>query len=289
VRKVEAQVTSNISGTVRDSNGDPVGNARVGIFALGRTFDVTISDGTYAISGVPHSAGPYDVQLLAPCTRDQVKRVVVDGPETVNFTIPAQDKSAGYRCTHTVFPQYIPGTTQLLEGDDESTVLPLPFPFPFFGTSYTSFRLHTNGFINFEGGDPGSPPHNQSLPDANAFRPNAAIYAFWDDLNLDAGRSITRTTTEGTSPNRFFVIEWFNATFFDDPTRRLSFEIVLFEDGRIALQYKDISVHSQDLRERGSSATVGIENRDGTAAVQRLFNQPYLDNGFGIEFAPATK
>jgi hypothetical protein len=156
----------------------------------------------------------------------------------------------------------------------------------------SQLRGLTTRRLNFVGG-PSNTASNGPLPDSTSSRPNAAIYAFWDDLIVDAPNASVRTTTGGVAPNRFFVIEWVNARFFfDDPAeniRRVSFEIVLFENGHIVLQYKDISTNSKDLRERGSSATVGIENQAGTAAVQRLFDQPLLDNGLGIEFAPASK
>ena len=54
-------------------------------------------------------------------------------------------------------------------------------------------------------------------------------------------------------------------------------------------QYKDISLVTTNLRERGTSATVGIENESGTAALGRSYNQPYLDNGLAIQFVPAPK
>ena len=72
-----------------------------------------------------------------------------------------------------------------------------------------------------------------------------------------------------SSPNRF-VIEWRNATFFGDSTRRLDFELILYENGQILTEYRNIA---DDARERGSSATLGIENDSGTVAFQYSSNE----------------
>jgi carboxypeptidase family protein len=289
IRVVEAQGVDSVSGRVTNSNGDPVAGLRVGIYALERPFVQTNANGNYTIANVPHADGPYEVQLLAPCKKDQSKRILVNGPEVVNFTIPAATDTGGrYRCSLSTFP-YIDGTTVLpLTGDDQSTPVVLPFSFPFMGTSpgFGTVHVSTNGSLNFLAAN--SEFRNTPLPSSTA--PNDAIYPFWDDLLVDANATV-RTATGGVSPNRFFVIEWLNVTFnLPDTGRRLDFEAVLFESsGRIVLNYRDIATDTSFERERGLSATVGIENLEGTAALQRSFNQPFLDNGLAFEFAPASK
>ena len=288
VRSVEAQGVDSITGTVRDSNNDPVPGVRVGIFALERPLVQTNASGNYTIANVPHAQGPYDVQLLAPCNKDQSKRIVVNGPEVVNFTIPAAaDVGGGYRCSLSTFP-YVESATVVpeLTGDDASTGVVLPFSFPFMGSSFGTVYVSTNGSLNFLAAN--SDFINTSLPSGSA--PNDAIYPFWDDLVVDASASV-RTAIGGVAPNRFFVIEWLNVTFTaPDSGRRLDFEAVLFESGgRIVLNYRDIATNTSFERERGLSATVGIENLEGTAGIQRSFNQPFLDNGYAIEFAPVPK
>lgn len=276
---------TTVSGTVRDSNGDPVAGVRVGIYALSAAFVVTNSSGAYAIPNVARSNSPYDVQLLVPCTRDQSKRVVVNGPKTVDFTVATTDTQAGYTCAPSSFP-YIDGTTDLLlTGDDNTTSTALPFTFSFFGQAYTQVNVDTNGYVTF-GAPASSSFFNVAL--SNSAGPNNAIYAFWDDLIIGTGSSV-RVATGGVAPNRFFAIEWHAVSATGDPNVFLSFETVLFETGRIVLNYKDISLAAGSERIRGSSATVGIENAAGTAAFQRSFNQPVLDNGYAIEFVKAPK
>jgi len=101
-----------------------------------------------------------------------------------------------------------------------------------------------------------------------------------------SGATVT-FTSGGTSPNRFFVVAWSNALIVGTD-QRVTFEAVLFENGRIVFVYSGIGRSATNYVERGAGATVGLENKAGTAAVQRSFNQPYLNDGFAIEFVPVA-
>ena len=70
------------------------------------------------------------------------------------------------------------------------------------------------------------------------------------------------------------MIEFRNAHIGpSDTTRRVDFNVVLFENGEILTQYRNIA---DDGRERGNSATIGIENHTGTDALRFAFNQTLL-------------
>jgi hypothetical protein len=156
-----------------------------------------------------------------------------------------------------------------LTGDDASTAVPLPFPFRFYGTDYTTAFVATNGHVNFLALNTAFT--NVAIP--STVTPNAAIYSFWDDLVVDPTASV-RTAILGTAPNRRFVIEWRNVQFFSDATRRIDANVVLHENGQILTQVRNLA---DDGRERGNSATLGIENAAGTVALRYSFNQAVLD------------
>jgi hypothetical protein len=102
------------------------------------------------------------------------------------------------------------------------------------------------------------------------------------------------TAVLGAAPHRRFVIEWRNVAFsaYSLSGARLSVEIVLPEDsGEILVQYAGVNDAFQDPKaaaEQGKSATIGIENADGTGAFQYSFNKAVLNDGHAIVFRPST-
>ena len=97
---------------------------------------------------------------------------------------------------------------------------------------------------------------NAAIPTTG--RPNGAVYGTGTTSSstpsLDPGRRAQRR------PDRRFVIEFRNVHFFQDTSRRIDFNIVLHENGEILTQYRNIA---DDGRERGNSATLGIEYHTG--------------------------
>jgi hypothetical protein len=168
-------------------------------------------------------------------------------------------------------------TVLALTGDDEVATLDLPFPFTFYGETYSRARLCTNGFLEFVGPTTTNcSASNAGIPTTG--RPNGAVYGFWDDLFVDAQASI-RADVRGSAPNRRFVIEFRNVHFFEDTSRRIDFNLVLHENGEILTQFRNIA---DDGRERGNSATLGLENGTGTDALRFSFNETLLEAEPGV-------
>jgi hypothetical protein len=290
VTAADAVTLVSVSGKVVDTNNHPVAGAPVGIYATEQAFTTTASDGTYTISNVPTSSSPYDVQLIVPCHRDQHTSVLVGGSVTgVNFTVPAAaDKdSFGYACQGSANETYITadGNTGIF-GDDVSLSVALPFPFKFYGVNYTTVNIGTNGLASFT--QTATQSVNKPLPEPTD-APGAAIFPYWDDLDMTvaAGSGIF-TQTIGTAPHRQFVIEWRNMIFYTDSNSSnpavLDFEAVLGEDNKVTFNYILPYSTAETFRTHGTSATVGIQNANGTVALQRSFNQPYLISGQSIVF-----
>jgi hypothetical protein len=265
-----------VTGTVNDGLGNPISNATITILGTPIPPAITDANGFYSFASVPE--GEYDVHATAGgCNDPQTQHLVVVGSETLDFTLPQHSDAFGYTCQIVPF-NFIDANNDLgLFGDDDATQVNLPFPFTFYGQTYNTAYVSTNGFLNFEefnaslGGGP--------IPDFIA--PNSAIYPFWDDLYVDFGAASVRTELLGTAPNRQFVIEWRDVAFCCISAERVRFEIVLFENGHILMQYTGIDANG---REQGDSATVGIENETSSIALQYSFNQPVISDGLAVRY-----
>jgi subtilisin family serine protease len=270
------RVTSGVvSGVVRDSAGAPVANATVQIIGTPIAPVVTGANGAYSFAAVPN--GTYQARASAGgCYDQQTQALTVNGNTTLNFTIPNRRDLFGNFCVLEA-GNYVEGDTPLaLTGDDASTAVNLPFEAFYYGRAYNRAFVSTNGNINFLAAN--TEFSNGSIP--STATPNAAIYALWDDMVVDAqARMFTKMS--GTAPNREFVVEWRNALFFDT-TLRVDFEVVLSEKGEISLRYRNLD--AANGRETGSSATVGIENHAGNDALQYSFNQSTLSDAQSIRF-----
>ena len=149
------------------------------------------------------------------------------------------------------------GSTRPIEtplfGDEFVGRLHLPFAFPFYGETYSQLFISDNGYLNFLGPDQfnGFPIEIPSESD-----PNAAIYALWQDLHVDNDGAI-KFETVGSAPDRAFVIAY-DAVKAGNSSR--SFELKLWENGDIDLLYDEAGT--------GENAGIGIENADGTDALQ---------------------
>jgi len=266
----------SVSGHVRDGDGNPLAGATVTIEGTPIPPATTDASGAYSFASVPE--GEYDVTASAGgCYETQTQHLVVDGDETLDFTLPQRHDNFGYFCQATGFSFVDANTVLPLSGDDAAVAVTLPFPFTFYGQTYDTAQVATNGFLNFLA--PDATFTNGPIPSTTP--PNGAIYPFWDDLIVDGAASV-RTEELGTAPNRSFVIEWDNVAFFADTSRRVNFEVILTETGQMTYQYQGIDDVGM---EEGSSATIGIENAAGDDALQYSFNQAAVSNGTAILFS----
>jgi hypothetical protein len=149
-------------------------------------------------------------------------------------------------------------------GDDDGATVSLPFRFDFYGQAKTEVTISSNGYLTF--GDEPFEYVNEEIPNTDA--PNDAIYPYWDDLDPgDSGRVYFQAEDDR------LIVQWENVSYFDESASN-TFQVILRSDGTMKFQYQDV-----DTRQ---SATVGVENADGTAAMQTAFNTDYVENGLAV-------
>jgi extracellular elastinolytic metalloproteinase len=276
-----------VSGYVRDSSGSPVPNATVRIAGSSYGAVVTngagfysfpaVANGTYTATATPAGSG---------CVLPQTLQFTVSRPTTVNFTLPTRLDAFGYSCRNETAAFEEAAIPTLITGTSGVDAVDLPFPVVFYGQAYNRVYVCANGFVEFAGpGTTNCSSSNGTIP--GTARPNGAIYPFWDDLVIDALSSV-RTELKGAAPNRRFVIEFRNVHVSGNTSQRLDFNTVLLENGQVVTQHRNIAA---DDRERGSSATIGIEMHTGTVALMYSLNTAVLTVEPGvttIRYIPPT-
>jgi subtilisin family serine protease len=143
------------------------------------------------------------------------------------------------------------GTELSLSDDDFSSFIPLGFSFKYFGKSYNSINVMSNGWVSFTHTSEWFPV---CIPDEGG-----AICPLGVDLSPDNSSKI-RYTTQGTAPSRKFVVEYNNVKYYDpNITSTSTFQIVFYEaSNSISFQYLNVS---------GTPLTVGLENEDGSRGI----------------------
>jgi hypothetical protein len=155
----------------------------------------------------------------------------------------------------------------LTNQDDTSVSIPIGFSFPFYGQSYTSLFVSSNGLITF-----GSANTEFTNANMTSDPTQAAIAPFWDDLHTGGGAPDSNVFFQvlGSGSTTRLVIDWNKVRFFSGGTTgdTITFEAVLGLDGSIRFNYADL-VSGTAAGNNGASATVGIKDA-GTQGANRL-------------------
>ena len=162
----------------------------------------------------------------------------------------------------------------------------LPFVFTFYGIEYDEIQINTNGWISF-GSFEMNAFRNYPIPGAGGASPMVA--AFWDDLMTGSGGYVYYYESDD-----FVVIQWDDMRTCGDLTGgwyasncsggpRQTFQIILYSNNEIKIQYKDFNNSSDGNYPSGGTpshgcySTVGIENHLGDMGLEYTFNNSYPD------------
>jgi hypothetical protein len=266
------------------------------------TYNVTISAANIAGDGVPYNGDTTDQDWALVCyncalgpTPTPTPTITPGGPTftptSTRTPTPTRTNTPtpvprcgtpdpfGYRCDDQVTRTWITATVNAgITQDDQAVGVVLPFAFTFYGASYTSVNISSNGNIHF--GTLSTAYSNVCIPNTGV--PNAMIAALWDDLYPPAGGAIYYGTT-GTAPNRVFTVEWRNIQHFSGTPSGATFEIQLLEGANEwYILYPDTIFGTAD--DNGASATTGSENATGTVGLQYSCNQAVVPSGLVVRY-----
>jgi hypothetical protein len=236
-----------------EADGQPVRHINCKSLAAG-TYDVLVD-------GAGGAAGDYDIR----------------------YDTRAADSSFGYWINDTSGNTYtsIAGTagatqvavtttgTYSLAADEAEYSISLPFTFSYHGANRTQIFATTNSYLTFASATVTF--LNDCPLDTSA--PNEALVPFWDD-GIATTASQMWTRTDGVAPDRRFTIEYKNFDVLQCNTNcmandvvdvNVNHQVVLYENGDIEFRYGPRTASNTGCtgRDRGCSATVGIEGNGG--------------------------
>lgn len=157
--------------------------------------------------------------------------------------------------------------------DNSNILLSLPFTFTMRSRDYVDARLYSDGFLRFPDATTGDPLPSRCLP--NLSEPAQGIYGWWADLNPSA--SGAQISSFQPAADRF-VVEFENVPSAGGitPAYTVSFQIVLYENSDIRLNYQEVPA----LRADEPNVTVGVEARDGLFFNQVACKDDNLEIGY---------
>ncbi len=197
--------------------------------------------------------------------------VVTDqgGPDIYGYSWIDSDESGG--------PAYswvdITSVGTIIEGleDDTNTgSFSIGFTFNFYGNDFSSFRFCTNGFVSFTST---SSPYSNGIIPTNGSEPLNLVAPFWDDLDFRTSGTAYYYTNNSDS----LVVSWVDVPHFSSGGP-YTFQIILQSNGKITYQY-------QTVNDPVNSATIGIQNSDGSDGLQVAYNAAYLHNSLAVNLA----
>ncbi|MGZ3899329.1 MAG: T9SS type A sorting domain-containing protein [Bacteroidia bacterium] len=246
-----------------------------------------LNSGTSAsVIATPSSSTNYTVIGTASngCTNIASHQVTINQPPTIlsltatpNVICPVGGNSqlnvsAAMTSNYSVTPiTYSPiptpaGATTLCMGGSAVTVLTngtlddgdwenitLPFTFNFYGTSYNSFAVGTNGFF-FPGAIPNTyTGYGTSFPDP--FSTTPCIAPMYADLDF-SGTGTIEYFTVGVSPNQKLVVNWSGGEYYPT-TGSMGLQLIIYETSNI------IEVHTSNATGNNSEIEA-IQDGTGT-------------------------
>lgn len=165
-----------------------------------------------------------------------------------------------------------PGNQITLSGDDSNAgPVNIGFAFPFYGGTFNTVRVCTNGWLSFT--DAATSYSNQALPNSGA--PANLVAPFWDDLNFGTGTNRAYAFYDGSK----FIVSWVGVPRYNDAASVMTFQAILYPSGEIRYQYLTMTGTT-------NSATVGIQNAAKTIGLQVVNNAAYVANNLAVRIIP---
>jgi gliding motility-associated-like protein len=156
------------------------------------------------------------------------------------------------------------GTLVALGDDVQSNVFNIGFTFCFYGTTYTQFRIGSNGWVSLGAGVQPATFAAVPIPTMNAAVPKNCVMGPWQDWHPGIGGQV-RYQVQGVAPCRKLVVSWNGVPLYSCTNLLGTFHIVLYESTNVIETY--IANKPNCPQWAGGTSVHGIHNAAGTQAV----------------------
>lgn len=167
----------------------------------------------------------------------------------------------------------------------EASVGPFPigFDFNFYSNTFTQAYISPNGYVTFDAplpSDVGGCCSGGQVPDDDPAEPNNLVALAWGNLSPEDAGAVYYET-QGTAPNRTFIISWVDVPYESISVLNITAQIVLHEgafDASTGSNNSLVEINSISIPPDPVQRTMGIENADGTQGVS--VPDPTIVDGF---------
>ncbi|MCK4259368.1 MAG: PKD domain-containing protein [Halanaerobiales bacterium] len=260
---VGLQVTDNDGGTATETvTIDVVNHPKISVAPESLAESVHINDiitKNVAISNIGTGELQYQIATVYPSTGEGYSWIDSDASNGPIF-VWNDISSTGTRLN------------QISTSDDANEPVTLNFDFPFYGSTYNTIYVNSNGYITVGSGV--MDYSNGNLPGSSC--PENLIAAFFDDLNPASSGDIYYLNEVDQTIIQFNAIRHINFS------SNYTFQIVLKRDGTIFFYY-------QTMGDVVDGATVGIQNATRDQGVQIAYNEVYAKDGLAVKIAKYSK
>jgi hypothetical protein len=218
-----------------------------------------------------------DNSNLEPYFNPQTK--AYGGPDAWGYNWIDSDEGAGP--TYGWVDISTTGTSVELGDDDTTTAIAMGMSFPFYENYYDELYIGSNGIITF--GAPSKVRTNVTIPSIGV--PNNMVAMWWDDLDPRHGGAVYYYHD---AANERFIVSFDSIPnyYSTTGTGALTFQAMLYSNGLIVLQYKEMDPGSDYSGLAG--ATIGIENSAGDDGLEVCFNAEYVHAELAIQLKAAS-
>lgn len=193
------------------------------------------------------------------------------GPDAYGYKWCDSDEPSG--------PRYIwndislTGTLlSISSSDDDYQSVDLGFLFEFYGKSYNTAYVGSNGYITFGSGS--YEYTNYPLP--SAYAPSNLIAAFYDDLYPESSGDIYFQSFSDRAVVQFSGVNLYNGS------GKCTFQMVLHRNGKICFYYNSLTGTT-------TSATAGIQNSTSDTGLGIVYNGSYFHDGLAVEISNSER